>query len=210
LPNYTTSAPGPSFSNLQLGFISFVTIVLYGVFLYTQTILHKDHFIGATASESAAHAPATTSKLIVAGVLLVLSLTAIVLLSKKFGVIVDQGVDAIGVPNAAAGVIIALLILLPEGIAAINAARQDNLQKSLNLALGSSLATIGLTLPAVAVANISLQQTLVLGLGSKEMTLLVMTLATSIVTFGTGRTNILFGFLHLVVFAIFMFLVFVP
>lgn len=209
MPNYTLSAPGPKFSESQLAFISAVTIVLYGVFLYTQTVVHKDYFIGRSEP---AHEAATESStgLLIAALLLVLALSGVVLLAKRFGIIVDAGVDAIGAPDAAAGVVIALLILLPEGIAAINAARADNLQKSLNLALGSSLATIGLTLPAVAAANVYLQQPLELGLGQKEMALLVMTLATSIVTFGTGRTNILFGFLHLVIFATFMFLVFVP
>lgn len=209
LPNYTTSAPGPKFSESQLAFISAVTIVLYSVFLYTQTVLHRDYFTGSSATEDNGHAlPA--SGFAAAGALLVLSLTAVVLLAKKFGLLVDSAVDAMGAPNAAAGVIIAFLILLPESIAALNAARADNLQKSLNLALGSSLATIGLTLPAVAAANVVLHQPLELGLAPKEVALLVMTLGTSIVTFGTGRTNILFGFLHLVIFAVFMFLVFVP
>lgn len=209
LPNYTISAPGPKFSESQLAFISGVTIVLYGVFLYTQTVLHKDYFIGSTQP---AHETGSGGRkpLIIAAILLVLALSGVVLLAKKFGIIVDYGVEALGAPTGAAGVVIALLILLPEGIAAINAARADNLQKSLNLALGSSLATIGLTLPAVAAANVYLQQPLELGLAQKETALLVMTLAMSIVTFGTGRTNILFGFLHLVVFATFMFLVFVP
>lgn len=209
LPNYTVSAPGPKFSDSQLAFISAVTIVLYGVFLYTQTILHRDYFTGSKVIEAGEHA-LTAPGFATAGLLLVLSLTAVVLLAKKFGVLVDQAVDVLGAPNAAAGVIIAFLILLPESIAALNAARADNLQKSLNLALGSSLATIGLTLPAVAAANVFLRQPLELGLAPKEMALLVMTLGTSIVTFGTGRTNILFGFLHLVIFAVFMFLVFVP
>lgn len=208
LPNYTVSAPGPKFSESQLAFISTITIVLYSVFLYTQTVLHRDYFTGGQGGNGGGHLDA--GPLVVAGVLLILSLSAVVLLAKKFGVLVDEGVDAIGAPNAAAGVIIAFLILLPESIAALNAARADNLQKSLNLALGSSLATIGLTLPAVAAANVVLHQPLELGLAPKETALLIMTLGTSIVTFGTGRTNVLFGFLHLVIFAVFMFLVFVP
>jgi Ca2+:H+ antiporter len=108
------------------------------------------------------------------------------------------------------GVILALLILLPEGLAAWSAARRDALQTSLNLALGSSLATIGLTVPAVAVVAVVLKRDLVLGLDPKDSLLLGLTIVVSLLTFGTGRTNILYGFVHLVIFATFMFLVFVP
>ncbi len=116
----------------------------------------------------------------------------------------------IGAPPAFAGVVVALLILLPESMAAVAAARKNDLQKSINLALGSSLATIGLTIPAVAVATFILHKPLVLGLGAREIVLLVMTLLVSMLTFGTGRTNMLFGLVHVLIFAIFVFLVFVP
>jgi Ca2+:H+ antiporter len=109
-----------------------------------------------------------------------------------------------------AGVLVALLILLPEGVAAIGAARKNDLQKSINLALGSSLATIGLTIPAVAVAAFALGMQLELGLSTQDMVLLVLTFVISMLTFGTGRTNILFGLVHMVVFAVFLFMVFVP
>jgi len=117
---------------------------------------------------------------------------------------------AIGAPPAFAGILVAVLILLPESVAAISAARKNDLQKSINLALGSSLATIGLTIPAVAVAAYALHKQLVLGLDTQEMVLLVLTFILSMLTFGTGRTNILFGLVHVVVFAVFLFLVFVP
>ena len=116
----------------------------------------------------------------------------------------------IGAPPAFAGLVVAALILLPESIAAIAAARRNDLQKSINLALGSSLATIGLTIPAVAVVSLVLEKPLTLGLDSQEMVLLVLTFVISMLTFGTGRTNIVFGLVHLVVFALFVFLVFVP
>ena len=112
-------------------------------------------------------------------------------------VVISAGVSAIGAPAGVTGVIIALIVLTPEAIAAVTAASRDNLQKSLNLALGSSLATIGLTIPAIAAANIILQKPLILGLEPRDLALVVMTLAASILTFGTGRTNVLFGFLHL-------------
>jgi Ca2+:H+ antiporter len=143
-------------------------------------------------------------------ILLLISLLAVVLRAKKFSLVVDAGAAAIGVPPAFAGILVALLILLPEGVAAIAAARKNDLQKSINLSLGSSLATIGLTIPAVAVAAFALDKTLILGLDQREMVLLVMTLILSMLTFGTGRTNILFGLVHLLVFAVFVFMVFVP
>ena len=142
--------------------------------------------------------------------LLLVSLLAVVLLAKKFSLVVDAGAAAIGAPPAFAGILVALLILLPESVAAIAAARKNDLQKSINLALGSSLATIGLTIPAVAVAAYALDKTLLLGLDQREVVLLVMTFFISMLTFGTGRTNILFGLVHLLVFAVFVFMVFVP
>jgi len=143
-------------------------------------------------------------------VLLLVSLLAVVLLSKKFSLVVDVVTARIGAPPAFAGILVALLILLPESVAAISAARHNDLQKSINLALGSSLATIGLTVPAVAVAAYALDKQLVLGLNDQNMVLLVLTFILSMLTFGTGRTNILFGLVHVVVFAVFLFLVFVP
>ena len=142
--------------------------------------------------------------------LLLVSLLAVVLLAKKFSLVVDAGTALIGAPPAFAGVLVALLILLPESVAAVAAARKNDLQKSINLALGSSLATIGLTIPAVAVAAYALDKQLVLGLNAQEMVLLVLTFILSMLTFGTGRTNILFGLVHMVVFAVFVFMVFVP
>jgi len=174
--------------------------------------------------------------------LLLAALLAVVLLAKKFSVVVDVVTAKIGAPPAFAGVLVAVLILLPEGVAAVSAARKNDLQKSINLALGSSLATIGLTIPAVAVAaarkndlqksiNLALgsslatigltipavaaaayllDKQLVLGLDGQEMVLLLLTFVLSMLTFGTGRTNILFGLVHIVVFAVFVFMVFVP
>jgi Ca2+:H+ antiporter len=210
LPNYTLTTPGPLYSTAQLGFVSVVTIFLYAVFLYTQTIRHRDYFI--IESDGAAGDAGHTSNrtLITSAALLLISLLAVVLLAKKFSLVVDAGAAAIGAPPAFAGILVALLILLPESVAAIAAARKNDLQKSINLALGSSLATIGLTIPAVAVAAYALDKTLILGLDQREVILLVMTFLLSMLTFGTGRTNILFGLVHVLVFAVFVFMVFVP
>jgi Ca2+:H+ antiporter len=208
LPNYTLETPGPVYSHLQLGFVSVVTIILYGVFLYTQTIRHRDYFIGGPQEEG--HVAASGGALMLSIVLLLVSLVAVVLLAKKFSLVVDAGAVAIGAPPAFAGVVVAMLVLLPESIAALSAARKNDLQKSINLALGSSLATIGLTIPAVSEAAYLLDKTLVLGLASRDIVLLAMTMLVSMMTFGTGRTNILFGMVHLVIFATFLLLVFVP
>ncbi len=210
LPNYTLTTPGPVYSAAQLGFVSVVTLILYGVFLYTQTIRHRDYFISETAGVADDGAHASNRTFLLSVLLLLVSLLAVVLLAKKFSLVVDAGTALIGAPPAFAGILVALLILLPESVAAISAARKNDLQKSINLALGSSLATIGLTIPAVAVAAYALDKQLVLGLKVQDMVLLALTFVLSMLTFGTGRTNILFGLVHLVVFAVFVFLVFVP
>jgi Ca2+:H+ antiporter len=210
LPNYTLTTPGPFYSVAQLGFVSVVTVLLYGVFLYTQTIRHRDYFIG-DATGKPSDGPRTSNRMLVLNIaLLVVSLLAVVLLAKKFSLVVDFAAASIGAPPAFAGVLVALLILLPESLAAVAAARRNDLQKSINLALGSSIATIGLTVPSVAIVAYALDKQLVLGLNAQEVVLLVLTFILSMLTFVTGRTNILFGLVHLVVFAVFVFLVFVP
>jgi len=210
LPNYTLTVPGPIYSAAQLGFVSVVTVILYGVFLYTQTIRHRNYFINEAAGDADDGADTSNRMLALSVLLLLVSLLAVVLLAKKFSLVVDAGTALIGAPPAFAGILVALLILLPESVAAIAAARKNDLQKSINLALGSSLATIGLTIPAVAITAYTLDMQLVLGLNDQEVVLLVLTFVLSMLTFVTGRTNILFGLVHLVVFAVFVFLVFVP
>jgi Ca2+:H+ antiporter len=208
LPNYV-GTPGPNFTVTQLVFVSLITVALYGVFLYTQTVRHRDYFITMGGPEDHGHVPDNREALISLGLLL-LSLVSVILLAKKFAVVVEAGTAAIGAPAALAGIVIALLVLLPEGMAAVQAARKDQLQKSLNLALGSSLATIGLTLPVVAAVSIFLGQPLVLGLEAKDSILLALTLVVSVLTFGTGQTNLLFGFIHLVLFGTYVLLTALP
>jgi Ca2+:H+ antiporter len=210
LPNYTQTTPGPIYSAGQLGFVSIVTVILYGVFLYIQTVRHRDYFISEKGNDNDNVTPTSSRTLMLSIALLLVSLLAVVLLAKKFSLVVDAGAALIGAPPAFAGILVALLILLPESVAAVSAARKNDLQKSINLALGSSLATIGLTIPAVAEAAYVLDKALVLGLEQREMVLLAMTLVLSMLTFGTGRTNILFGLVHMLVFAVFVFMVFVP
>jgi Ca2+:H+ antiporter len=209
LPNYTFTDPGPVYSAAQLAFVSLSTVVLYVVFLYAQTSRHRDYFVG-DAGQPQAHVRTSTRMLGASAALLLTSLLAVVLLAETFSHVVEAATAWMGAPTAFAGLVVAGLILLPESIAAIAAARRNDLQKSINLALGSSLATIGLTIPAVAVVSMVLEKPLTLGLDSQEMVLLVLTFVVSMLTFGTGRTNIVFGLVHLVVFALFVFLVFVP
>jgi Ca2+:H+ antiporter len=210
LPNYTTSIPGPVYNASQLLFVSLMTILLYGVFLYIQTARHQDYFTLAQPIEVERHLAGNRTSMSSATAWLFLSVAGVIFLSKKFAAVVEASLSTFNGPNELAGVIVALLILAPESVAAIRAARRDQLQRSLNLALGSSLATIGLTVPAVAVANVALQKTLILGLANKDIVLMCLTFIISILTFGTGRTNILLGLVHLVIFATFVFLLFIP
>ncbi|MDE2377059.1 ionic transporter y4hA [Bradyrhizobium sp.] len=210
MPNYTTTTPGPVYSTAQLGFVDVVTLALYGVFLYTQTVLHRDYFVNEAADGEGGEAQMSGRMFTFSVALLLVSLLAVVLLAKKFSLVVDAVALRIGAPPAFAGLLVALLILLPEGVSAIAAARKNDLQKSINLALGSSIATIGLTIPAVGVATYLLDTPLELGLSSQSSILLLLTFLLSMLTFGTGRTNVLFGLVHMVVFAVFVFMVFVP
>jgi Ca2+:H+ antiporter len=210
LPTYTTSVPGPFYTDTQLGFVGLVTLMLYGVFLYVQTVRHRDYFLSDLGGAADDHAPPGPRQFWESVVLLLVGLTAVVLLAKGVAGSLETMVTAVGAPVEAVGLLVALLVLLPETVAALRAARRNELQKSLNLALGSSLATIGLTIPAVSLLAIVLHQPLELGIDLHDTVLLVLTFAVSLVTFGGGRTNILPGFVHLVLFAIFVFLIFVP
>ncbi|WP_425329963.1 calcium:proton antiporter [Terrirubrum flagellatum] len=212
LPNFTRTTPGPVYSSSQLIFVSVVTLVLYGAFLYIQTVRHRDYFIifGDQAEDGEHESAVSDRTALISVALLVAALVGVILLAKKFATVVEAAVAAAGAPYAVVGVIVALLILLPEGVAAIRAAKRDELQKSVNLALGSSLATIGLTVPAVAMMSILLKKPLTLGLDSSDSVLLTVTILISMLTFGAGRTNILFGVVHLVMFATYVFLTFVP
>jgi Ca2+:H+ antiporter len=210
LPTYTTSVPGPFYTDTQLGFVSLATLALYGVFLYVQTVRHRDYFLSDLGGAPETHALPGPRQFWESVGLLLVGLTAVVLLAKGVAGSLEAMVTVVGAPVEAVGLLVALLVLLPETVAALRAARRNELQKSLNLALGSSLATIGLTIPAVSLLAIVLNQPLELGIDLRDTVLLVLTFAVSLVTFGGGRTNILPGFVHLVLFAIFVFLIFVP
>jgi Ca2+:H+ antiporter len=211
LPNVATSVPGPVFSTSQLIFEGIVSLVLYGSFVFVQTVRHRDYFLATESDDEAVHAPPPAKRIaIISAILLPLSLTAVVGLAKSLTPTIESAVARLEVPKAVVGIIIAALVLLPEGLAALRAARANRLQTSLNLALGSALASIGLTIPAVAVVSIVLDQPLELGLGAKDQVLLAITLLVGVITLGTGRTTVLQGIVHLVIFAVFLFFAMVP
>jgi Ca2+:H+ antiporter len=211
LPNYVAGGLGPLYSTPQLVFAGLVSLVLYGSFVFVQTVRHRDYFLPVEADDEEAHAPPPPNRLAVlsAGLLLV-SLVAVVGLAKTLTPTVEFAIAYLGVPKAVVGIIIAGLVLMPEGLAAVRAARNNRLQTSLNLALGSVLATIGLTIPAVAAVSIALRQPLELGLDAKGQVLLALTLLLGVITLGTGRTTVLQGIVHLVIFTVFLFFAVVP
>jgi Ca2+:H+ antiporter len=211
LPNVATTAPGPVFSTSQLIFEGIVSLVLYGAFVFIQTVRHRDYFLMAEGGGEEDHAPPpSNSAAALSAFLLLISLVAVVGLAKSLTPTIETAVARLEVPKAVVGIIIAALVLLPEGLAALRAARANRLQTSLNLALGSALASIGLTIPAVAVVSIVLDQPLVLGLDAKDQVLLALTLLVGVITLGTGRTTVLQGIVHLVIFAVFLFFAMVP
>jgi Ca2+:H+ antiporter len=210
LPNVTSTTVGPTFSATQLVFAAMVSLVLYGSFLFVQTVRHRDFFLPAGGGEEAHALPPPNRIALFSAGMLVLSLVAVVALAKALTPTLERGIAAVGAPRSIVGIIIAGLVLLPEGLAAYRAAHSNRLQTSMNLALGSVLATIGLTIPAVASVSMLLGRPLVLGLNFKEELLLALTLVISLLTIGTGRTTVLQGIVHLVLFAVFLFLAAVP
>ena len=212
VPNVTTSTPGPVFTPPQLIFAACASLVLYGSFVFVQTVRHRDYFLPPVGAESEeAHAPPPASGVSFRSfALLVASLVAVIGLAKTLSPMLETGVAGIGAPRAVVGILIAALVLMPESLAAWRAAKANRLQTSMNLALGSALASIGLTIPAVAVVSILLGQPLALGLGPTESVLLALTLLVAVITLGTGRTTVLQGIVHLVIFAAFIFFAVVP
>ncbi len=212
LPNYTVTTPGPIYSPSQLAFIAVVSLALYGTFVFVQAVRHRDYFLPPEArGDAEVHASApTVSATAVSAALLLACLGAVVLLAKALAPTIEGAVAAAGAPKALVGIIIAAVVLLPEGMAALRAARANRLQTSLNLALGSALASIGLTIPTVAVVSLATGWTLVLGLDVKASVLLLLSLFIATLSLGTGRTTVLQGAIHLVIFAVYLFTTVVP
>jgi Ca2+:H+ antiporter len=210
VPNVTSSAAGPVFSTSQLVFAGTISLILYGSFVFIQTVRHRDYFLSDDDEGDEGHAPPSARTALFSAGLLVAGLIAVVGLAKALTPTLEAGVAWLNAPKAVVGIVIAALVLMPECLAALRAARANRLQTSMNLALGSALASIGLTIPAVAVVSIVLDLPLELGLSLKETVLLVLTLFVCVITLGTGRTTVLQGIVHLVIFAAFLFLSIVP
>jgi Ca2+:H+ antiporter len=212
LPNYTVSAAGPVYSPSQLAFIAVVSLVLYGTFVLVQAVRHRDYFLPVEAAgDEEVHAPPPTGKATaLSAVLLLACLAAVVLLAKSLAPTMEAAVTGIGAPKALVGIIIAAVVLMPEGLAALRAAYANRLQTSLNLALGSALASIGLTIPAVAIVSFTTGWTVELGLDIKSTVLLLLSLFIATLSLSTGRTTVLQGVVHLVIFAVYLFTTIVP
>jgi Ca2+:H+ antiporter len=212
LPNYTSSVAGPVYSQSQLIFIAVVSLVLYLSFVLVQTVRHRDYFLPKDAADDAhVHAAPPSGRITALSVLALLaSLVAVVLLAKKLAPDIEWVVASMGAPKALVGVIIAAVVLLPEALAALRAAQNNRLQTSLNLAFGSALASIGLTIPAVAIVSIASGLTLTLGIDLKSTVLLGLSMFVSVIALQTGRTTILQGTVMLVIFATYLFTTIVP
>ncbi|ARE78032.1 calcium:proton antiporter [Streptomyces sp. NPDC059558] len=215
LPTFTTSKPGPEFSTAQLTFAAVASLALYGLFVAVQTVRHRSYFLpvdtgqGSGGGEEYAEPPTARAALISLGLLLV-ALVAVVGDAKAVSPTIERAVAAAGLPQAVVGVIIALLVLAPETLAAVRAARRDRVQTSLNLAYGSAIASIGLTIPAIALASIWLSGPLLLGLGPIHMVLLALTVVVSALTIVPGRATLLQGGVHIVLLAAYLFLAVSP
>jgi Ca2+:H+ antiporter len=211
LPTFTTSEPGPVFSTAQLIFAAIASLGLYGMFVFTQTVKHRDFFLPATpdaatvdADEHAA--PPTNAQTLTSLAMLVVALVAVVGLTKAESPAIEAAVFAIGFPQSFVGVVIAALVLLPESIAAVSAARHNRMQTSLNLAYGSAMASIGLTIPTIAVLSFWLPDKLALGLEPVHMVLFALSVVIALLTVIPGRAKTLQGWVHLSLLAAFLFL----
>ncbi len=209
LPNVTVATPGPTYAPLQLAFVAVVSLILYLTFVLVQTVRHRDYFLTDDPVIGHSSMPANATAFTAAG-LLALALVGVVMSGKALAPTIEAGVAALGAPQALVGVIIAAIVLMPEGLAAVRAASNNRLQDSLNLALGSALASIGLTIPAVAIVSLLLGFPLTLGIDDVDTVLLVLSLFLAVLSLRTGRTTILNGVVHLVIFATYLFLVILP
>jgi Ca2+:H+ antiporter len=212
LPVFTTSSRGPTYTNGQLVFASIASLVLWGVFVFVQTVRHRDYFLPVdNVADENIHAPPPSTRLaLLSFLLLFVALVDVVGLAKVMSPVIEAAVIAVGAPKGVIGVAIAIVVLLPETWAAVRAARANRLQTSMNLALGSALASIGLTIPAVAFTSMLIGMPLVLGLDPKDLTLLLLTFLVASITLVAGRTNVMLAAVHLVIFGAFLLLAFVP
>ena len=212
LPSFTTSSPGNTYTAAQLAFAALMSLALWAVYVFVQTVRHRDYFLppGQPSNEEVHAAPPRNAAALASFGLLLLALVAVVGLAKVLSPSIEAALSASGAPKTVLGIAIALLVLLPETVAAVRAAHVNRLQTSFNLAYGSALASIGLTIPAVAAASVWMDLPLVLGLEAKDLVLLTLTFVVSAITLTYGRTHMMHGAVHLVIFAAFAFLALVP
>jgi len=213
LPNFTTSTSGPTFSTHQEIFLMVTSAGLYAIFLLIQTMRHSQYFMESqdvVVRPALAHHQLQIRSTPYHAVMLAVYLLAVVLLAEKLAIPMDNSIEQSGMPQAFGGAIIAALVLAPEGLGAIHATLSNHLQRSVNILLGSVLATIGLTIPAVLAIGQITKRSVTLGVEGGNLPLLLLTLAVSVVTFTSGKTNILQGCIHLLLFAVFVLLIFAP
>ncbi|HLO22226.1 MAG TPA: calcium:proton antiporter [Methyloceanibacter sp.] len=218
IPNYTKTAPDPIQAPYKALLFAAITVLFYIVFLFIQTMRHRAFFAEPEGNgrhdmlggeELEAHVPQSGS-LGFHIVMLLLTLLPVVLLSEYLAIIVDFGLEGLDLPDSLGGVMIALLVLSPEGLTAFHAALRNHLQRAVNVCLGSALATIGLTIPAVLVIGLITGREVHLGLDEVQTVLLILTLFVSALTFGGVRTNVLQGTVHLLLFIVYVALIFSP
>ena len=212
LPNFTTSTSGPTFSTEQEIFFAAMSLLLYAVFLLIQTLRHRGYFLDVkeTATKHSPHHLARIRSTGFHALMLLLYLAAVIFLAEKFAVPLDNSIEQFHMPQAFGGAVIAALVLSPEGLGGITASLQNQLQRSINILFGSVLATIGLTIPAVLMIGLLTKRSVSLGLQGGNLPLLLLTLAVSVVTFTSRKTNVLQGCIHLLLFAVFVLLIFAP
>ena len=213
LPNFTTSTSGPTFSTEQEIFLVVMSLSLYAIFLLIQTMRHRRYFMeskDAVMAANSAHDPLDMRSTAFHAAMLLLYLIAVILLAEKFAIPLDNSIEQFNMPQEFGGAMIAALVLSPEGLGAIRASLRNQLQRSVNILLGSVLATIGLTIPAVLTISLVTKRPIVLGVQGGNLPLLLLTLAASVVTFTSGKTNILQGCIHLLLFGVFVLLIFAP
>ena len=214
MPIVTVSTPGPDFTKSQLAFAGIASFALYGAFIFFQTISHRDYYLPKAENQKAdsdAHADKPSNpKTTISAILLLISLIVVVGLAEALSPAIEAGVKTAGAPKTVVGIAIAMLVLLPEGYAAVRAARVNRLQSSLNLALGSALASIGLTIPTVAAIAILFNLPISLGISSLNMTLMYLSFFIGALTLAIGRTTLLQGVVHLIIFLEYLFLSLVP
>jgi len=213
LPNFTTTTSGPTFSTQQAIFLVVVSLLLYGIFLLIQTMRHRGYFLeskDAVVVESSPHASLPVRSTAFHTTMLLLYLISVILMAEKFAIPLDNSIEKFGMPQEFGGAMIAALVLTPEGIGAIGATWHNQLQRSINILLGSVLATIGLTIPAVLTISLMTKRPVTLGVQGGNLPLLLLTLAVCVVTFTSRKTNVLQGCIHLLLCAVFVLLIFAP